>query len=132
MDFKRNFPLDEENEARTVQALISAGIPIEIAFSRFSWVDDPAYIMDILEAEKENIVSLADDDKPSQDMLYKYQISMIQEYADKVKSGEMTEEAAMKLLKHAVLLPEDDIRDLLGLGKREDTEDEMEDILQQK
>lgn len=132
MDFKRNFPLDEENEARTVQALISAGIPKEIAFSRFSWVDDPAYIMDILEAEKENIASLADDDKPSQDRLYKYQISMIQEYADKIKSGEMTEEAAMKLLKHAIVLPEDDIRDLLGLGKRADTEDEMEDILQQK
>ena len=132
MEFKRNFPLDEENEARTVQALISAGIPKEIAFSRFSWVDDPAYIMDIIEAEKENIVSLADDDKPSQDRLYKYQISMIQEYADKIKSGEMTEESAMKLLKHAIILPEDDIRDLLGLGKREDTEDEMKDILQQK
>ena len=54
MDFKRNFPLDEESEARMVQTLISAGLPKEIAYSRFSWVDDPSYIMDMLQDEKDN------------------------------------------------------------------------------
>ena len=55
MEFRRAFPIDEESEARVVQALISAGLPKEIAYSRFSWVDDPSYIMDIIENEKDNI-----------------------------------------------------------------------------
>lgn len=55
MEFKRSYPIDEEGEARTVQALISAGLPKEIAYSRFSWVDDPEYIMDIIQNEKDNI-----------------------------------------------------------------------------
>lgn len=132
MEFKRNFPLDLASEAQTVQSLISAGLPKEIAYSQLSFVDDVDYIMELIEEEKEGIASLEDEDTPHQDRLYKYQINMVQEYADKIKSGEMTEESAMKLLKRAISLPEEDIRDLLGLGKREDTEDEMEDILQQK
>ena len=129
MEFKRNFPLDLANEAQIVQALISAGIPKEIAYSQLSFVDDVNYIMQLIEEEKQGMISLSEDE-PRQDRLYKYQISMVQEYADKIKSGEMTEESAMKLLKRAISLPEDDIRDLLGLGEEPVAEEKIENILQ--
>lgn len=64
MDFKRNFPLDTLTEAQTVQALISAGIPKEYAYSQLSFVDDVDYIMEMIEREKESTpVSLLDDDE---------------------------------------------------------------------
>lgn len=58
MDFKRNFPLDTLSEAQTVQALIGAGIPKEVAFSQLSFVDDVNYIMGLIEAEQMNIPDL--------------------------------------------------------------------------
>lgn len=61
MEFKRNFPLDLANEAQTVQALISAGIPKEVAYSQLSFVDDVDYIMELIEAEKDGITSLAEE-----------------------------------------------------------------------
>lgn len=62
MDFKRNFPLDTLSEAQTVQALITAGIPKEIAFSQLSFVDDVDYVMELIEEEQMNIPSLDDAD----------------------------------------------------------------------
>ena len=62
MEFSRNFPQDLEGEARTAQTLISAGLPKELVFSQLSFVDDPDYVMEMIEAEKENSVpSLMDD-----------------------------------------------------------------------
>ena len=58
MDFKRNFPLDTLSEAQTVQALIAAGIPKEVAFSQLSFVDDVDYIMELIEAEQQAIPDL--------------------------------------------------------------------------
>lgn len=61
MEFKRNFPLDIQSEAQTVQQLISAGIPKEVAYSQLSFVDDVDYIMELIEEEKEAIPSLNED-----------------------------------------------------------------------
>lgn len=60
MDFKRNFPLDTATEAQTVQALVSAGIPKEVAYSQLSFVDDVDYIMELIEQEQQAIPSLDD------------------------------------------------------------------------
>ena len=69
MDFRRNFPLDILSEAQAVTALIAAGVPKPIAFAQLSFVDDVQYVMDMIEAEKDNIPSLTagddgGDDKP--------------------------------------------------------------------
>ena len=61
MDFNRNFPLDLASEAQTVQALIAAGLPKEVAYSQLSFVDDVDYIMQMIEKEKDGIPSLTDD-----------------------------------------------------------------------
>ena len=62
MDFTRNFPLDTLAEAQTVQALIGAGIPKEVAYSQLSFVDDVDYVMEMIENEKNDTVSLLDDE----------------------------------------------------------------------
>ena len=56
--YKRNFPMDLVNEAQTVQSLTNAGLPKKIAFEQLSFVDDVDYIMEEIEAEKEDIPSL--------------------------------------------------------------------------
>lgn len=61
IDFKRNFPLDTLTEAQTVQALIAAGIPKEVAFSQLSFVDDVDYIMGLIEEEQNAIPDLMED-----------------------------------------------------------------------
>uniref|UniRef100_UPI004056912F phage portal protein n=1 Tax=Acetatifactor sp. TaxID=1872090 RepID=UPI004056912F len=58
--FKRNFPMDIVSEAQTCQQLISAGLPKEVAFEQLSFIDDVEYVMELIEAEKDNIPSLAD------------------------------------------------------------------------
>ena len=58
MDFNRNFPLDLANEAQTVQALIAAGLPKEVAYSQLSFVDDVDYVMQMIEKEKYGILPL--------------------------------------------------------------------------
>ena len=64
MSFKRNFPIAMLNEAQTAQALISAGVPEEVAYSEaLSFVDDIDYLMQLKEREKGNIPSLADNIK---------------------------------------------------------------------
>lgn len=54
MDFKRNFPLDIQNEAAAAQTLISAGLPKEFVYSQLSFVDDVDAIMEAIEEEKES------------------------------------------------------------------------------
>lgn len=61
MDFKRNFPKDLESEAQVVQALIAAGLPKSVAYAQLSFVDDVDYIMQLIEAEKNDIASLTKD-----------------------------------------------------------------------
>ena len=58
IEFKRNFPLDVTSEAQAVTQLISAGLPKKVAFEQLSFVDDVDYIMDLIEAEKDNIKPL--------------------------------------------------------------------------
>ena len=63
LDFKRNFPADLSNEAATVQALINAGLPKEIAFAQLSFVDDVDYVMDLIEEEMNDIKPLNGEDE---------------------------------------------------------------------
>ena len=61
MDFKRNFPLDIQNEASAAQTLINAGLPKEYVYSQLSFVDDVGSIMEMIENEKSDISSLYED-----------------------------------------------------------------------
>lgn len=58
VEYKRNFPLDLVNEAQTVQQLINAGLPKEVAFAQLSFIDDVQYVLDLIEQEKDDIPSL--------------------------------------------------------------------------
>lgn len=58
MDFKRNFPLDMQNEAQAAQVLIAAGMPKEFVYSQLSFVDDVDDVMEKIEAEQEDVTSL--------------------------------------------------------------------------
>ena len=62
MDFKRNFPLDIQNEASAAQTLIAAGFPKEYVFGQLSFVDDVDSIMEMIENEKGDVVSLYEED----------------------------------------------------------------------
>lgn len=62
MEFKRNFPLDLLSEAQAAKALISAGVPKRVAYQiALSCIDDVEYVMQQIEAEKDDIPSLEDD-----------------------------------------------------------------------
>lgn len=63
MDFVRNFPLDTMTEAQTVQALINAGVPKEIAYTQLSFIDDVDYVMELIEEAKSNMPLYANFDK---------------------------------------------------------------------
>lgn len=59
IEFKRNFPVDILSEAQAAQALITAGLPKEVAFDKaLSFIDDIDYVMQLIEAEKESIQPL--------------------------------------------------------------------------
>lgn len=59
MSFKRNFPLDLISEASAVQQLIAAGLPKRVAFDiALSCVDDVEYVMQQIDKEKEEMLSL--------------------------------------------------------------------------
>ena len=64
MDFRRNIPVDVQDEAANVQALIAAGVPKQVAFAQLSFVDDVEYVMQLIEEEKAAVTapSLTDDD----------------------------------------------------------------------
>lgn len=61
--FKRNFPVDLQNEAQAVSAIISSGMPKRIAFSQYSFVDDVEEVMQLIEEEKDDIPNLYTDTK---------------------------------------------------------------------
>ena len=56
--YRRNFPVDFLGDAQAVQALISAGLPKQIAFKALSFIDDVDYIMQLIEDEKNGIFPL--------------------------------------------------------------------------
>ena len=58
--YSRNFPLDLLSEAQTCQSLISAGLPKETAFEQLSFVDDVEKVMEMIDAEKDDIPSLTE------------------------------------------------------------------------
>lgn len=131
MEFQRNFPLDTLQEAQTAQALIGAGLPKEWVYSQMRNVDDVDYIMQMIEEEKGATTLYEDSGTVNQSRLYKCQINMIQEYSEKIKSGEISEEKALKMLKASVSIPESELRDLLDL-KPHEIEKEATEILQEK
>jgi SPP1 family phage portal protein len=61
MDSKLNIPQDLEGEARTVQTLIGAGLPKRYAYSKLSDVEDVEWIMNEIEAEKDEITEMYPD-----------------------------------------------------------------------
>jgi SPP1 family phage portal protein len=65
--FKRNFPVDLQNEAQAVSAIISSGMPKRIAFSQYSFVDDVEEVMQLIEEEKDDIPNLYTDTKEDQE-----------------------------------------------------------------
>lgn len=68
MEFKRNFPLDLLSEAQAATALISAGVPKRVAFQiALSCIDDIEYVMQLIEAEKDNIPSLFENTEDDED-----------------------------------------------------------------
>lgn len=59
MECSRNFPLDILSEAQAAQQLISAGLPKRVAYQiALSCIDDVEWVMEEIEAEKEDIPSL--------------------------------------------------------------------------
>lgn len=63
MEYKRNFPLDLLTEAQAAQALIAAGVPEVVAWGlAISGIDDPDYVKQVKEQEKDGIPSLTEDD----------------------------------------------------------------------
>lgn len=65
--FKRNFPVDLQNEAQAVSSIISSGMPKRIAFSQYSFVDDVEEVMQLIEEEKDDIPNLYTDTKEDQE-----------------------------------------------------------------
>lgn len=62
VEYKRNFPIDSASEAQTAQARISAGLPKEWVYGQMAEIDDVDYIMELIEAEKEDVTPLYEDD----------------------------------------------------------------------
>lgn len=67
MEFHRNFPLDRLSEAQTAQAYIAAGFPKEWVFSQTPGVDDVQYLLDLLEKEQADAVSMYPADTREED-----------------------------------------------------------------
>lgn len=65
--FKRNFPVDLQNEAQAVSAIISSGMPKRIAFGQYSFVDDVEEVMQLIADEQDDIAPLYGDDKDDDD-----------------------------------------------------------------
>ena len=125
-EFTRNFPQDDLSNAQTAQALIAAGLPKQVAWNiALPQIDDIDYVMDLLEQEQAEIKSLYPDNSNSQDRLYQYQVNMLTDYAEKIRKGEISEKNALKILKAAISLPEDRIRELLRDDDIEETAAEI-------
>lgn len=71
MEFNRNFPLDKLSEAQAAQAWLAAKMPLRWVVEQIAGVDDPDYIMQLLEEEKDNVESfytdIDNDDMDNQD-----------------------------------------------------------------
>lgn len=52
LDFKRNFPLDEESIARTMQAYKGVGMPMDWIVRQAPSIDDPDWVMGLIEEEQ--------------------------------------------------------------------------------
>lgn len=52
LDFKRNFPLDEESIARTMQAYKAVGMPMEWVVRQAPSIEDPNWVMDLIAEEQ--------------------------------------------------------------------------------
>lgn len=69
-DVKFNIPQDIETEARVVQILKGAGLPDRYVYAKLSDVEDVEWILDEIQAEKEDVTSLygdIDQDTPNKD-----------------------------------------------------------------
>ena len=104
MGFKRNFPLDLAAEAQTVQQLIAAGLPKEVAFEQLSFIDDVGYVMALLEAEMDGVPLLEGDDGVDIDAtagatstLNGAQITAFMGIIQNMKDGVLSREAAITL-----------------------------------
>ena len=63
MEFTRNFPLSAKTEAEAMAAYKNLGMPMEWIVAQMASVDDPGYVLDLIEAEKQSSVpSLTEDD----------------------------------------------------------------------
>ena len=60
MEFHRNFPLDKLSEAQAAQAWLAAKMPLEWVVSQIAGVDDPQYVMDMIEQETADAAGLYD------------------------------------------------------------------------
>lgn len=66
-DFKRNFPLNSLDNANTATALISAGVPKEIAWSiAIPEIDDIDYALQLADDEMKNVESLYPTKSPTE------------------------------------------------------------------
>ncbi|MBQ8824606.1 MAG: hypothetical protein IJZ64_05170, partial [Ruminococcus sp.] len=71
MEFKRNFPLDTLSEAQAAQAMIGSGLPKRVVYGNaYSFIDDPDYVMDLINEEENHTVSLyaPEDDFDSEEL----------------------------------------------------------------
>ncbi|MGI6014348.1 MAG: phage portal protein [Oscillospiraceae bacterium] len=119
MDFQRNFPLDIISEAQAVQAMIASGLPKEIAYDQYSFVDDLDYVMQLIDDEKNGIPSLLDDDveadgnqatdsdlnKASSTILNGAQITALTGIIQQVQAGVLSREAAINITTSALGVP---------------------------
>lgn len=60
MEFHRNFPLDKLSEAQAAQAWLAAKMPMEWVVSQIAGVDDPQYVLDMIEQETGDVAGLYD------------------------------------------------------------------------
>jgi SPP1 family phage portal protein len=59
MEFKRNFPLDALSEAQAAQTMIASGLPKRLVYGNaYSFVDDPEYVMKLIDEEESGVDSL--------------------------------------------------------------------------
>lgn len=61
LEFKRNFPLDNEGEAKAMQGYKAVGMPMRWILEKAANIDDPNYVLDMIEEEQQNAMSLYED-----------------------------------------------------------------------
>lgn len=67
LDFKRNFPLDEESIARTMQAYKAVGMPMDWIVRQAPSIEDPNWVMDLIaEEQSANVENMYPDIPPEE------------------------------------------------------------------